>query len=421
MSRDNSKTYCPLPFLQYSSFNDSYFRLCCSAYEPEERIYTKGVPVDQTFNSSYMREVRRDLHNGIARPECNACYKVEARGGGSDRKTSLHELGEDSRALVEESVRNDYLVKAPQILDLRVGNVCNLRCQSCFADLSTGVAQERRAMAAVPGSNFRAHSHSDRLPAGFVPEQISPVLDGVKMLRLIGGEPMLSPEFKKLVQEVLQRDLAQNMQLKFHTNLTVLDEQLVRSLKEFEYVNLSFSVDGFGPMQEYLRYPSSWPKALLNLQTYMNCLSDARHVQLGFAVVIQATNLTSLVPLLEFTLKMNSEYRNGFRTRPILLVDPDYLNPGILPDFIKDLARQRMTDFAATLTVADRELLKTFYSDFHAALEGQEDLALLGRYIQTTEEYDRTRRTDVRTVFPEFQLIKDYVKAQTTELRLADR
>ena len=84
-------------------------------------------------------------------------------------------------------------------------------------------------------------------------------------VHFMGGEPMLSRRFEQFVDTMLEHN--PNISVSFVTNgsfsLTTRQKEI---LSKFRNLDFCFSIDGVGPVYEYLRYPLKWDQRLENIQ-----------------------------------------------------------------------------------------------------------------------------------------------------------
>ena len=102
-----SKTFCALPWMHLSTRPDGAMRVCCTANASNvgatnakelgakvgELRTEEGKPANlnvagltESWNNSYMRNVRKQMLAGERPPSCNKCYKEEEAGHRSKRQ-----------------------------------------------------------------------------------------------------------------------------------------------------------------------------------------------------------------------------------------------------------------------------------------------------------------------------------------------
>jgi len=112
-----------------------------------EPISLYDSSIEEIWNSSHLRSIRRRMFNGEAVFECAHCYQEEANTVSSHRIHSnlrwKSELGPLFDELVSESPLRDFAVSTlPVYLQLIPGNLCNLMCRICFPRFSSQIESD---------------------------------------------------------------------------------------------------------------------------------------------------------------------------------------------------------------------------------------------------------------------------------------
>jgi hypothetical protein len=137
-----SECFCVLPWVHMNLNPDGSVTLCCQSHHAVQD--ERGTPLNvqthslaEIWNASGMRDVRRRMSAGERLPHCEACYSNEAYGRDSYRLASNRrwlKKGFSSAEKIEAAIadkadgQNDL---APLYFDLRLGNLCNLKCTVC--------------------------------------------------------------------------------------------------------------------------------------------------------------------------------------------------------------------------------------------------------------------------------------------------
>lgn len=409
MDLKENKTFCIKPFIQYSSFNDSYFRLCCTAKEPAERISTNNLSIKDFYSSDYLKNTRKSLLEGKKIHECSECYMLEKNNLESDRISANREFKEGFPELYDKIVSGNFTPESPLVLDLRVGNKCNLKCQSCFPDLSNGVNDDRVMLNKQNSKiNFAINKNGKSLlNAGFDLNQLKDILPNIIELKLIGGEPLISPSALDLIKYIDDKKLSKNISLKFHTNLTTFNSMFIELLSNFKSVTITLSMDGVGKKNNYLRFPSKWDTCYSNLLSFADYSSKRDNFRLNISPVIQLSNITSTHELLYLFAKKLQLQEKHIRVFPIMLMDPNYLSAYIAPINIKEKAIELFSNEFNELDQHSKNYFKEFKDAMESILLEEPNEKLLKKYVDITLSYDKLRNHSIKNVFPEFEQIKN--------------
>lgn len=127
-----SKTFCVLPWMHLATSASGNLRVCCNS-TPGKNFITKsnGTPykiykddLKEAWNSEVYTTIRKQLLND-ERPEmCQRCFREEDAGVSSARQAWNKKWQKDIEYTEDVSFDVKYV-------DLRLGNLCNLKCRMC--------------------------------------------------------------------------------------------------------------------------------------------------------------------------------------------------------------------------------------------------------------------------------------------------
>lgn len=354
-----------------------------------------------------MRECRSKIYNGTPIPECETCYQLEAKGGHSDRKTSIEDYGSSAKT-IQNIADSDFKVSAPEVLDLRVGNVCNLKCQSCFSNLSIGVYDDIQQAFGNDDDLRPSPNHPRKLEAGFTVDQLEEVLSGVKEIKIIGGEPTLSQDWKVLSRYLVEQGFSKNIKVITHTNLTNFDESFFSDLMKFKHASVGLSIDGFSRLNDYLRYPSRWDSIIENLNRVATFFEGSDSIDCRINTVIQISNFYQLSDLGEFLLR-ETNTSEWAEWNAISLTDPSYYDVHILPTELIQKGFENFMRWRATLAENEKRWTNEIYSTLSGLSGGNSNEEELKRYIRATEIYDKFRGHDINELSTILRDVKGFV------------
>lgn len=275
-----NNSYCILPFIHLYTQPDGELKPCCIAGGFDKPLNLKKMTIEEAFNSQQMKDLRRDMLDGVQNKVCDVCYKQEKETTHSPR------LDFNSNTLWEHPiVEHDYSVSTNfQHIDIRFSNLCNFKCRMCSHAFSSAWYEDTGKFRpwAVEGKT-KVMKVTDTIV-----EDLIPHLSEVKSFYFAGGEPLIMPEHYKILKylydemsletfynrdketnQIIEFD-ARNLSIHYNTNLSVIkyDEQsLIDLWKGFFRVFLSISCDGVGEVGEYQRTGFKTEKFEKNLET----------------------------------------------------------------------------------------------------------------------------------------------------------
>lgn len=341
----DNKTICPNFF--NNVMNDSFgvYKTCC-LHVPIKDNKVVGVGVNESletfWNSDYMKQSRVKAIKGEEIKGCEECYRSERNGGTSLRKdlVEIYEENEDYLDSVKIAGDNDgHLDKFPTAIELRVGNLCNLKCRMCQPQDSDLINKEYKELISIDSTLGDILPIVDFEITDDLTNYIQGIKDNastIKVIRFSGGEPLINKSFYDLLDYLIEGDYAKNIEFRLNTNLTKMKEDTLEKLSKFKKVTIDFSIDGLGQVYEYIRYPMVWDITKGKINMVYNFMSKHGNVKMNANFTVQTYNIFDMFNLIDFFLSKS--------ILPILhiLQNPSYLNIRNMPDNLKDDVRVKI-------------------------------------------------------------------------------
>lgn len=263
-------TFCPSPWIHMRITNSGTYEPCRWMTKNGPRVdfdanIQKITPLNYFHN--HMAQLRHDLLQGKRPDICNDCHVMEQHGKVSGRQRQLLKVG------VLENYFEKSLLSSPlqpsfdhsnmhngktnrTVTDWQIdlGNYCNGSCVFCSPESSSSLATEFKKIGLIDQLPPLSWCDDPDLLNKFVDDlNLNPA---VKYLHFIGGETVITPGFKKILQAMVNSGLSQQVTIGFTTNLTVWSDAVVELLEKFQQVNLGMSLETLTSINDYVRYPS---------------------------------------------------------------------------------------------------------------------------------------------------------------------
>jgi sulfatase maturation enzyme AslB (radical SAM superfamily) len=180
------------------------------------------------------------------------------------------------------------------------------------------------------------------------------ITDDLQWMYFTGGEPLISPDHWTLLQDIIDSNRSFNISLMYNTNLTTIKYKNINAIelwKKFKSVTIQCSIDAIGEPLEYIRSGTKWPTIENNLQQLINTANDT-NIKVTLTPVINILNLWFLPELLSYA------EQNNLSVNPIVLSGPDYLALNVIPDELRELALNKVSECAKWLTESMVEYLR---------------------------------------------------------------
>ena len=406
-----SKSICPLPWVHLATYTDGSVLPCCVA-KNSMKLNLNQTSLEQSWNSAPMRELRIQLLNSEKPDVCSRCWEEEASGYKSHR---LSEIEAWERLVTQEGLEKLYsstqpdgeLEGTPLSYDLRVGNTCNLQCIMCRPQESVkwfGLAQKIQELTEDPTLKGDMDSKLS-IDRGQYQWSESPEfwqglrknISSVRELIFGGGEPLIWAKHPELIEECVRSGHASQIQLRYHTNLTVLDKDLFELWKSFKKVEVFASVDGLGERNFYLRHPANWEAIERNLTILEESAPDSVLTMILYSVHALSFYDMDLFAnwLQDQKFKRVTHGFNGY-FHPGLVMEPKFLSTQVLPLSTKEKIKEKILKFESQSLKPSHKM--TGVLNYMFEKDQSHLLPVLRDYISLL---DRVRKTSFSETFPD--------------------
>ena len=430
-----SKTFCPLPWIHLATRPNGDVRVCCTANASGAgKIDNKEVglvkqdgvnmnlrdhTIEEVWNSEQMRNTRLQMLNGEVPSSCKKCFEEEAKGIKSKRNWETEVWNEriNVQEIVDQTQEDGTLPVNIPYFDLRLGNLCNLKCIMCSPhDSSKWIKDWKLQYPKYELIDLKQDQGWD--PSfDYVWYKKSSFLDSVKNqahyikeLYFAGGEPLLIPEHYAILQFMIDEGYAKDCILRYNSNATDISQRLLDMWEYFKEVKFNFSIDSVGEKNDYIRHPSKWDSIVSNMHLLDNT-SD--HITVNLACAVQLLNVHSLAELAQWKLDQNfkkinrAPYGGGIIGLHLVYL-PSYLNVRVLPQDLKDQAADTISKFANSINT--HEFINSAYGKMRwlglVDYMNSEDWShKLPAAVQYLEICDKTRELNFRNTFKELRNI----------------
>ena len=334
--------FCILPWVSVETTPIGTVRPCCLADEEirqdnGELFSLSSADLGQVSNSKYMKDLRQQFLDGKQPQTCRKCWNEERAGRTSKRMHTLERL---KHIVTDEDWSID--AKPLMFLDLKLGNICNLKCRICGSWSSSTFAVEEIQFS--PRQDRKENFHYTMLRAGAWPQEnqtfwqeIDRIIDGVRYIEFTGGEPFMIREHFQLLKAIRDRGLAHQVEIHYNTNGTQWPEEAEEIWKHFKTVEIAFSIDDTNERFEYQRTNAVWQEVQENIKKFQQLQQRHNNIQLQCCSTVNVFNVMYLDQLAEWIALQGFDfvYWN-------MMQDPYYFGIASMPSTAKDQAIKKL-------------------------------------------------------------------------------
>lgn len=335
---------------------------------------------------------------------CRYCEKIEHQGGTSPRQIHLEIPG-----LVPKELETDAnaVRVTPRILEVFLGNACNLSCTYCQPKLSSKIQAENAKFGefdqngvVLPVITVDRDQNSALVEAFF--DWLATHGSELRRLQILGGEPMYQKDYYRCIDFFqdhpnpdLEFNTVTNLMIPTHKLQALLDQwrSMIarRQVRRFDVV---VSVDCWGQEQEYAR----WGLDLTLLETNMRLLLEQKWLYLSVNSTISPLTIKTFPDLI-------AKIREWKEIHPInhwfqTVLYPAYHNPDIFGGSFWKRDLERAIQVMPDQTRGEQSSLAHLKGVAQQIAATKPQPEIISQFCTHLDELDRRRGTDWRRLFP---------------------
>lgn len=427
-SNFNLESFCPEPWSQIEIDAQGDYKVCClanydrdfgMAYDSNGNVMNVMThTIEEAMNSETHKDQRKELSQNIKPLRCLNCYDLEEATktpkypyGTSKRQRVIQVTAVDATSYVtvetaKDVTQFDGTLINPKVvnLDLRFGNLCNQKCLMCSPQHSN---QWYEDWVAITGSysftqkkktfTIYKDEHGKHKMGGYEPwwesdrwwEMFDAIAPQLQYIYFTGGEPLIVPQMQECLDRLIERGFAKNIQLRYDTNLSVINKKVTDKWKHFKSVFLCVSIDDTGSRYELIRNMGDFDRFEKNI-------SAIKEHNIGISYLSTCIGIASI-----YSVKRVYEFckKHDIKEQLYRFLDgPEWLNIRHLPRSAKEEIIEDLKSYSD-----DPEYLKWAYSEIRI-LEKYIDHVDYGRlyeFVKNMDILDSKRNTNWREVLPD--------------------
>ena len=401
---DRSDVFCMAAFVhQNLAIHGEIWPCCTSATMNSELAFgnlKKGDTLQSAWNSEPSRALRRDMLSEQKNPLCNLCYKGEVLGKESARQWMNKEFEHYFEKVEQTRVDGTLDEHELAYLDIRLSNLCNLKCRICHPYASSNWYSDGLALKLIDENfvrNVKPFEDDDGLWA-----QLEPLLKKMERIHFAGGEPVIMEAHYHIIQYLVDNDLT-HVQLSYNTNFSKSAYKNVDFFdlwKKFEHVILNVSLDGNGQRGEYMRKGLDWEQTVA-LRKRM--LKEIPHVKFTINAVSSILNVLHLPDFYRAGVTDGFIEPGEFAIQ--YLHEPSFYDARRLPPLLKKSVEQKYNDLIGDIETWDIPFRHRILDQFKGAINfiQEEDLPMLQSFYTFSDKLDELREECTEDTFPELK------------------
>ena len=298
-------------------------------------------------------------------------------------------------------------------LDLRFGNLCNMKCRSCGPGDSSLWYEDVEAVNPLDYVAFDFYlSKQYKLKkinntwtlkdddftwyeSDSFWNMMRNIIPNVDRLYLTGGEPLINKAQWRLLDLCIELGVSNKIALEYNSNMTRIPDTAFSVWNQFKEVHIGCSIDAVDDLAYYIRYPGKWEDIKLNIIKLGNYTGT--NLLAKFAPTISVFNVLAFLDLVDW---LHDNYIPHIRPTPSFhtLEGPGYQNIQALPKETKDWIVTKYEEWYAGAPWRMRH--KAQFDNILNYMQAQDRSHLLKDLREHTEKLDKHRNQNIADYVP---------------------
>ena len=404
---------CPLPWNHLSVQQNGDFRMCCQCVHPpfgKTGMRVQDHSIEQARNSELHQRVRSQMLAGEESPECQLCWDEERAGLPSKRLHMLKHYPIDAIQNTQSGFINTEEFPL-EYIDLRFGNLCNMKCRSCGPSDSSLWYDDIVAISGKDTFEFYSSTtyqlkqinntwtlkNDDFL--WYQDEKfwdmIKHIVPNINRLYLTGGEPLINKAQWRLLDLCIELGVSKHIVLEYNSNMTLIPDNAFTVWSQFKEIHIGCSIDAVGDLAYYMRYPVQWDDVKDNVFKLGN--ATCSNLLAKFSPTISVFNILELLTMADW---LRENRMPNIRPVPSfhILEGPYYQNIQILPKETKAWICAEYEKWYASAPWRMR--YKAQFDSVLTYMNAQDRSHLIADLKENTEKLDKHRSQNITDYVP---------------------
>ena len=387
--------------------------MCCQCVHPpfgKTGMRVQDHSIEQARNSELHQRVRSQMLAGEESPECQLCWDEERAGLPSKRLHMLKHYPIDTIQNTQSGLINTEEFPL-EYIDLRFGNLCNMKCRSCgpsdssllyddivaisgkdtfeFYSSTTYQLKQINNTWTLKNDDFRWYQDEKFW------DMIKHIVPNINRLYLTGGEPLINKAQWRLLDLCIELGVSKHIVLEYNSNMTLIPDNAFTVWSQFKEIHIGCSIDAVGDLAYYMRYPVQWDDVRDNVFKLGN--ATCSNLLAKFSPTISVFNILELLTMADW---LRENRMPNIRPVPSfhILEGPYYQNIQILPKETKAWICAEYEKWYASAPWRMR--YKAQFDSVLTYMNAQDRSHLIADLKENTEKLDKHRSQNIADYVP---------------------
>jgi len=336
-------------------------RMCCASREPAQNFkqyidtdtgtgeYNPST-LEEHWNSEHMKNVRRRMMAGETLNECEVCNN-KLLNTDVYRDYFWHLFKHHYNDIWEKTDESGHTDMQPVSWDYRFSNLCNFKCRTCGDMLSSAWETEQRKNNMInwddPKNNWmrpEVRAEISKFQDTQIEAEFSQAVEEhrVQEVYWVGGEPLMYEQHWRYMSRIVELGDGPGLYARYNTNLSRVEYQgthlyrdIIKNIRDWQ---ICASIDGTGPIGEYIRTGLNYQQFLDNFKQGVDIQKTRRQMRLDFTLTLPGLFEVEAMQQLADELGVDLLAKVIFGFSPDIVLSPLALPKELLDKQIDQLA-----------------------------------------------------------------------------------
>ena len=386
-------TFCVLPWMHLYVGTDGNVLPCCVADHQHPMGNIEEHSIDNIAKSSAFNQLRKNMLSGLRSKECNRCYTQEDLGLKSSRLSHNNRW----KNIKKDDLNQDGSIDKfdPVYLDIRLNNICNLKCRMCSGYFSSAIAQEEVVLF---GKKESVQSSLKMQQRNLGLTEILQYVPTTEKIYFAGGEPLLTSEHYEILDALIACGNT-DLEITYNTNFTTLTyrgRSVLDIWKQFSNIKIGASLDAEGAVAEYVRHGTDWNTIESNLKLVK---SQCPHINFTVTSTVGLLNVDNLIRFQQHWHTSGTLDISKFSQT--IMISPKHLTLSALPLDHKQRLEQTINHHIAWCKENNAKELAKQWTDVLNYMLSKDNSHSMAEFKRLTTIMDQHRNESLEKAIPE--------------------
>ena len=368
-------TFCGAKWYNATVFLGSGKTMSCH-HNPYHEISDTDVITNYKalHNTSIKKKQRAEMLRGERPKGCEYCWRVEdfSPESISDRVIKTQDFSdEDNNIAFHADPNADFDL---QIMELHFDKVCQMACSYCHAGYSTTWAQDIKQNGVYEDVETDTHQHykyQRKIDQLFKPDQENLYVEAfykwwdadlhrtLKELRILGGEPLLSPHIWRFIDWYKSKETKCSLEIVTNLGPKVNVDKFLKATEDIGVVVLT-SNETVDSHAEYIRDGLDYDLWIQNVE---KCLSSNSVREVRILLTVNALSMLKITDLLDQIVIWKQRYgKDRLTFTANILRYPVFQNISVLPKDVRKQLADKLSNWLSNNNIAEVDTVERLIS-----------------------------------------------------------